>query len=170
MNNEDFLDSLPDDRLVNLYGDIVRKLKERGIIRSKNVVGDLAEYLAINYYSGTPGLSNLQAAPTGTQNVDALSRNGERYSIKGTTSNTTGVFYGLEDPRSQEPDIPKFEYVIVVLFDSNFRLKRINELTWAQFLEYKRWHSRMRAWNLSITRDLLENTKTICQESNLNSL
>ena len=35
-------------------------------------------------------------APVGTENIDAISRKGDRYSIKSTSSNTTGVFYGLE--------------------------------------------------------------------------
>lgn len=166
MEIEKFLEELSEDELCYAYSQIITELKNRRIIHSKNVVGDLGEYFAIKHYCSTAGLPNLQRAPTGTQNVDALSRRGERYSIKSTTSNTTGVFYGLNDPESGLPDNQKFEFVIVVILDKNFKLIRINELTWEDFQRYKRWHSRMRAWNLGINRALLENTKSIYIASN----
>ena len=158
---EKLLKSLRDEDLPVAYRSVLKELKKRGIIRSRNVLGDLGEYLVIKHYTSTPGLPNLSPAPTGTQNVDALSRKGDRYSIKATTGRTTGVFYGLNDPESNIPDEKKFEYVIIALFDGNLVLRRINELSWKQFLKYKRWHRRMRAWNLSVTQELTENTKTI---------
>lgn len=148
--------------LIQTYSSIVSMLKERQIIRTKNIVGDLGEYLAIEHYCKTPGLPKLQPAPPGTKNIDAISVNGDRYTIKSTTGNVTGVFYGLNSPEdSAEPERQKFEFVLLVLFDEDLQLKRINELTWDEFLHYKRWHSRMKAWNLSVTKDLLQNTKTI---------
>jgi len=74
------------------------------VSRTKNLLGDLGEYLAIEHFNNTAGMFNLQAATTGTQNIDAISRNGDRYSIKATTGNLTGVFYGLEPPDSDIPD------------------------------------------------------------------
>lgn len=155
------LAKLTTDELIELYARIPNALKERGVIRTNNFLGDLGEYIAIQHYNTTPGLPKLQAAPAGTQNVDAMSRNGERYSIKATRSNGTGVFYGLGDPASQQIDKQKFEYVIIVQFFDNFRVRRILELTWDQFLQYKRWHSRMRAWNLGISRALVADSKVL---------
>ena len=57
---------------------------------------NLGEYIVIDFYNKTPGLPNLSAAEIGTKNIDAISRNGERYSIKSTHSSTTGTFFGLE--------------------------------------------------------------------------
>ena len=114
------LEKLTSKELVNLYSDLIIKLKEKKIIRSKNIIGDLGEYLAIEHYNNTSGLQNLQAAPTGTQNVDALSRKGERYSIKSTSSKLTSVFYGLNDPETNKTEIQKFEYVIIVVLKDNF--------------------------------------------------
>ena len=158
---EELLRDLTDQELPHAYSCIIEELKVRGIIRSKNVIGDLGEYIVIKYYNDTPRLPNLVPAPQGTQNVDALSRKGDRYSIKASTGKTTGVFYGLKDPKSNLPDEKKFEYVIIALFDENLVLQRINELSWNELLQYKRWHSWMKAWNLSITQELLKNTKTI---------
>jgi hypothetical protein len=152
---------LSDKNLIEMYGSCIRELKSRKIIRSKNVVGDLGEYLAIDHYCKTPGLPKLQPAPASTMNIDAISTKGERYSIKSTTSNTTGVFYGLSPKGSSLIDKQSFEYVIIVFFDDDYNLIRINELTWDLFLVHKRWHSRMNAWNLSITSKLLTDSKTI---------
>ena len=150
------LSELQNPQIIALYSDLISELKSRGIIRTKNLLGDLGEYLAIEHYNSTPGLPGLQAAPAGTQNIDAISRKGERYSIKSTSGNLTGVFYGLNDPESPENEAQKFEYVIVVLFDDNFKLKKILELPWDMFLRHKRWHKTMRGWNLSITQKLME--------------
>ena len=44
------LDKLEDDELVKLYSEIIKELKKRTIIRTKNIVGDLGEYIAIEYF------------------------------------------------------------------------------------------------------------------------
>jgi len=158
---EELLRDLTDQELPHAYSCIIKELKVRGIIRSKNVIGDLGEYIVIKYYNDTPRLPNLVPAPQGTQNVDALSRKGDRYSIKTTAGRVTGVFYGLNDPESDAPDLQKFEFLIIAVLDKNLVLKRINELPWEEFLKFKKWHSRMQAWNISITQQLLKNTKTV---------
>jgi len=147
--------------LVKFYSTIIKELKERGVIRSKNLVGDLGEYLVIEFFNSAPGLPNLQVAPTGTRNIDAISRNGERYSIKSTTGNGTGVFYGLEPPGSERPDSQKFEYVIIAKFESDFVLEKIIQLDWNQFIQHKRWHKTMSAWFLSITKDLMDQSEIL---------
>jgi hypothetical protein len=157
------LESLSIDELVSLYAAIPRELKTRGVIRSNNFLGDLGEFLAIRLYNDTKGLPKLQAAPPGTQNVDALSRNGERYSIKSTRGNVTGVFYGLGDPNDEKPDPQKFEYVIVVQFFDDCSVQRILEISWDNFLKHKKWHSRMRAWNLSVSKSLIADSKVVSE-------
>jgi len=89
-----FLKELSDKDTWNAYALIIAELQKRKLIRTKNIVGERGEFLAIEFYNKTPGLPNLQAAPEGTQNVDALSRKGDRYSIKTISepAKTTGVF------------------------------------------------------------------------------
>jgi hypothetical protein len=158
--------SLPDEEIWTLYAYVGLKLKERGLVRTRNIVGERGEFLAIKTYNEIPGLAKLQAAPEGTQNVDALSRKGERYSIKTISEpgNLTGVFYGLGDKEDANPE-KKFEFVIIVLIDKYFRPKKIVEVTWDQFLKFKRWHKTMRAWNLSVTRDLIKEAKIIYENN-----
>jgi len=150
-----------DADLIQSYGLLLKELRTRNIIRSKNVIGDLGERIVLEHYNRTPGLSKLQLAPPSTANIDAISLSGERYAIKTTTGNITGVFYGLPPQGSDEEPIQKFEYAVVVRFDNDHALDQILELTWLQFLQYKRWHSRMQAWNLSVSKELVANAKVI---------
>ncbi|WP_298468971.1 hypothetical protein [uncultured Psychrobacillus sp.] len=147
---------LDDTGLVSVYGHWMNELKERGMIRTKNVIGELGEYFAIKYYIENPKFPKLQAAPTGTQNIDAISINGERYAIKSTTTKCTGVFYGLNEPNSDIFEIQKFEYVIIVQFNKDVSLNSIYQLSWENFLKHKRWHRRVRAWNLTLRKDLID--------------
>lgn len=152
---------LSNEKLVELYSSIIKELKKRKIIRTKNVTGDLAEYLAIQYYCKTPGLPNLQAAPIGTQNIDAISRAGDRYSIKAVSGSVTGTFHGLSPKGAPNTDSPKFEYVIICKFDDEYHLEAIYELTWDAFLKHKKWHNTMKAWNISLTRNVIADSKLI---------
>lgn len=152
--------------LVYLYSQIITELRNRKIIRTGNVTGELGEYLAIEFYNKNPNLPNLQAAPIGTENIDAISRKGERYSIKTITQNTTGAFYGLLPPGSKKPDDKKFEFVIIVQLSKEYELLRIIELSWNVFLKHKRWHSRILQWNISITQELLSDSNIVFERHN----
>jgi hypothetical protein len=155
------LQSLSDLELVAGYSEVIKELRRREIVRSHNVLGDLGEYMVISHYCNTKGLPKLQAAPPSTQNIDAISTKGERYSIKSTTGKTTGVFYGLNPKDSSIEQEKLFEHVIIAMFDHDFVLNRINELTWEDLLQNKKWHSRMNELNITINQKLLANTKTI---------
>lgn len=161
-------ENLPDEETWMLYAHLGLKLKERKLVRTRNIVGERGEFLAIKIYNETSGLANLQAAPEGTQNVDALSRKGERYSVKTVSEpgNLTGVFYGCGEQNEAAPE-KKFEYVIIVVIDKYYKPKRILELTWEQFLEFRRWHKTMRAWNLSLTKELVSRAKVIFQNDEI---
>jgi hypothetical protein len=154
-------DKLADNQVIESYGLVLAELRRRGIIRSKNVLGDLGEHLVINHYKNTAGLPNLHAAPPSTQNVDALSKDGKRYSIKSTTGNVTGVFYGLPPQGSLELPEKNFEFVVIAKFNGDYILEKIIEISWDQFLSFKKWHSTMKAWNLTVSRQLVAEGKLI---------
>ena len=161
------LSKYPYADIISIYSASIKELKKRNIIRTNNVVGELGEYLAIEYYKKKKGLPKLQTAPVGTRNIDAISINGDRYSIKSTTGTTTGVFYGLEPPNSPLLNKQIFEYVIIVKFNQDMDLKGIYEIDWETFLKYKLWHSRMNAWSLHLSKKLIEECKTIYQNNNI---
>ena len=147
--------------MVDAYSSIVKELKKGISFVQKNVLGDLAEYFAIEFYRNTPNLPNLQAASVGTQNIDAISRTGDRYGIKATSNTATGGFTGLQSKGSAEPDKQKFEYVITCQFDNDCHLKAIYQLDWDAFIKHKRWHSTVKAWNINLSKDTLRDAKTI---------
>lgn len=147
--------------LIRIYGELLSKMREDELIRSKNVTGDLGEYIVIDYYTKTKGLPKLQFAPPSTNNIDAISVNGERYSIKCTTTNTTGAFYGINKDADIASIKPLFEYVVVIKLDKNYQPEFILELNWETFFKHKHWHSRIGAYNLVITNSLIVDGKMV---------
>ena len=159
------IDKLPTNEIIELYPQIIRELKKRGVIRTNNFIGDLGEYLVIDYYKKTAGLPTLLAAPISTKNIDAISNDGDRYTIKSTSNKVTGVFYELEQPGSGQPDKQRFEYVIICSFDEDYSLKAIYELDWPHFMAHKKWHSRMKAWNIALTASTIKDCRVIYQRN-----
>ncbi len=140
-------------------------MRENSLIRFKNVTGDLGEYIVVDYYTKTKGLLKLQFAPPSTKNIDAISVNGERYSIKCITTNTTGAFYGIEKDTDINSIKLLFEYVVIIKLKENYQLEFILELDWETFFKHKHWHSRIGAYNLLITNSLIEDGKMIYKKN-----
>jgi hypothetical protein len=161
----DDLNKLSVEELWALYGSIHDRLKELGQIRSRNITGDRGEQLAIETYGRIKGLPKLQMAPPSTKNIDAISVKGERYSIKTITlpNKTTGVFHGYGTPDNPIKD-KKFEYLIVVVVNS-YQPELVLELTWEDFYDLKRWHSTMRAYNISLTKAVLDKAKIVYERN-----
>jgi hypothetical protein len=102
--------------------------------------------VAIEIYRKTRGEPKLQLAPPGTKNVDALSREGKRYSIKTIRySRTTGTFQ--VDDFSEK----RFDYLILVVLDEYYQPVEILEAPWEVVNRHKRYHTTMRAFNISAT-------------------
>lgn len=143
------LESLGDLDLLRLRARVAAELKRRGLASN---VGQVAESLALAFFNGTPGRPNLQPAPTGTQNVDALSRRGDRYSIKGVLDGRkTGTVY----PDRNNRDKQLFEYLLIVRIDPEWQLICIYEFDWKTFCEVRSWDSRMNAWYVGLAAKTL---------------
>lgn len=146
----EYLNQLTDSDLIAFYGKFIAELKKRTIIRTKNIVGDLGERFAIDYYTKTEQLPNLFDAPPSSKNVDALGENKKLYAIKSTSGTSTGAFYGLPDKESTDNPTQLFDYLLIVVFNDFYGIEAIYELTWQQFLEHKKWHSRMKTWYVPV--------------------
>ncbi len=143
------LADLTDLDLLRLRAQVAAELKRRGLASN---VGQVAESLALAFYNGTPGRPNLQPAPTGTQNVDALSRRGDRYSIKGVLdARKTGTIYPDRDDREKQ----LFEYLLIVRIDPDWQLIGIHEFDWKTFCDVRSWDSRMNAWYVGLAAKTL---------------
>ena len=160
------LKKLSDEALMQLISpssNVIKQLKNRKIIRTKNIVGEIGEYYAIKFYNKLKNLPNLTLAPPGVKNVDALSRDGEIYSIKCISSlnGTTGSFW---DPESIEKNNQKFHFLIIVILDENYGVEKILELTWEDFMKYKKYNKRMNNYNISITKTIINQVKIIYEK------
>ncbi len=150
-------------KLISPNSDIHNELRKRGVLRTKNVTGEIGEYFVVQHYNNTPGLSNLSLPPPGVKNIDVLSRKGERYSIKTITSRkgTTGSFW---NPDSIMNNNKTFEYLIICVLDGNYNLDLILELTWEQFIEFKRFNKRMNNFQVGVTKKLIDSVTIIYEK------
>lgn len=139
------LTDFSDQDLVMLRARLRTEMRKRGIADS---VGAVGEQLAIDHFRRTPGLPKLQLAPRGTKNVDALSRSGDRFSIKTVCEGSkTGTIY----PEPEDRDKQLFEYVLIVLLAEDWSLESIYQLAWADFVKVRSWDKRMNAWYVAIS-------------------
>jgi hypothetical protein len=163
MTFDEEIEKLNDDSLWELFSLVEKHLRKRKLIRSRNIVGDRGEEIVVRTYNKIPNEPKLQRALEGTQNLDAISKKGERYAIKAISypNTTTSAFYGLNDPGSSKPEAKRFEYVVVVTLDDKFQPIEILEADWNTFLRFKKWHSTMKAWNLSVTKSFRQSCRVV---------
>ena len=152
------IEKLSTEEIIQLYPKILKELKKRDVIRTKNFIGDIGEFLAIEGYNKNPNVPNLERADAGTEGYDAISQDGTRYQIKAASGSSTGVFHGVDEHHTGEQ---KFEYAVIVRFDDDYASASILEINWNQFLEIKRWHSRMNAWNIPVNASLIQMARKI---------
>lgn len=146
------LQKLEDAELVRLRAALDVEMKRRNIAIS---VGQMAEELAIQFFNSSAGCPNLQAAPRGTAYVDALSRKGERYSIKGIcNAKKTGTVYPDPDPNKR-----LFEYLLIVKMGQDWSLEAIYEFDWSTFCDCRSWDKRMNAWYVGASMKALSKAK-----------
>src|SRR5262249_55959828 len=144
------LTALSDQDLIQLRHTVEKEARRRGLSLT---VGDIGERLAVAHFNKTPGLPNLQTAPAGTKNTDALSRDGDRYSIKTVlNAKKTGTIY----PDRDEPDKQLFESLLIVALNEDHTLKSIHQFSWEQFLAVRCWDKRMSAWYVPCSAKALD--------------
>lgn len=141
--------------LITLYGKLVKELRKTKIIRTKNIVGDLGERFAIDYYSRSKSLESLTDAPTSSKSIDAIGENGNKYAIKSITGNITGVFYGLPHLYSDDEPDHLFDFLLIVKFNDSYEVLAIYELNWNQFLEHKKWHTTMQSLYMPLNQKVI---------------
>ena len=134
------ISELKDHQLLSIRAHLDKEFASRKLSFS---VGDLGEELVIKHFNSTSGLPNLINAPRGSKNVDALSRNGERVSIKTIQkAKKTGTIYS----DVETPDKQLFELLLIAKLNSLYQLETIHMFTWEDFIKIRAWDKRMNAW------------------------
>ena len=152
------LTKLGDGDLATLRARVEIEMLRRGLAFR---VGDLGEIFAIEYFNRTPGLPTLAPAPPGAKNVDAISREGERYSVKTMLkAKKTGTIY----PDQAVPERQLFEYLLVVRLTDEYTLRAIYRFNWELFTRVRSWDTRMNAWYLNGSSKKLRQGELIFEE------
>lgn len=143
------LTSLDDLQLLALRAAVDKEARNRGLNFN---VGEIGEKLAIAAFKERPDLPVLAPAPRGTKNIDAISREGNRYSIKTLQrAKKSGTIY----PDQSNNERQLFEFILIVLIHEDFTLERIIELDWQQFCAVRSWDIRMNAWYVARSNRVL---------------
>ena len=153
------LQLVSDGELISLRARLEAEMRRRQIDFS---VGDMGEQLVVEYFNKTPGVPNLLRAPRGTKNVDALSRDGDRYSIKTLwKAKKTGAIY----PDSHDNERQLFEFILIVQLSGEWNLLTIYQLSWKKFVEVRSWDSRMSAWYVGCSARTMKKAKLLFSQS-----
>lgn len=154
--------------LLLLQAEIFSELCTRDIIRTKNMKGDIGEYLTVEFFNMREDLPNLVLNRAGTKDIDAIDDKEQRYSIKTITSASTSCFYGLEPPGSTKPDTRKFDFLIITELNEDWSLKRMLRLSWESFLKFKNWHSTMSGWKITLSKAIVAEAEILHQQTAAN--
>jgi len=63
------IQKIDNNNLIALYSNCIKELKKRKIIRTKNITGELGEYIAVEFYKNNPNLPNLAFAETASSYI-----------------------------------------------------------------------------------------------------
>jgi len=151
---------ITDEEVISAFATLILAMRKRGIIRTKNVVGDLGERYAVRAYGAHPTRKPLTLSCTNATDVDAYDASGLRFAIKAASpSSTRTSAFHLE--REREETERAFDYLIVVRVDDLLQPAQIFEFTWEQFWAAKAWNKRQHAWFLPLSRRVLRNAQLI---------
>lgn len=157
-NYKKYLSKLIDAELIALRDLVEAELNKRGISFNVGLIG---EQLVINHFNSTPGLPNLLQAPTGAKNVDALSREGDRYFIKTfLKARKNGTIY----PDGGNSEKQLFEYLVVAQLNTEYQLNALYRYNWGNFLKVRAWDKRMNACYVPLSRGKLKEAEVVYQK------
>lgn len=147
--------------LIVAYGHILGAMRKRGIIRTKNVVGDLGESYAELEFSGRNDLPTLKLVPPNERDIDAIDSEGKSYSIKSASKSSATRTSAMHLERTHKDEDKRFDYLLVVVLEDSMELSSIHQFSWDQFWKLKSWSEPQKAWFLSLTKKNLSIAKKI---------
>jgi hypothetical protein len=131
--------------LLKLYAVIGTELRKRGIVRTENITGDVAEYLFC---------LALNLTPTPKAHIDAVDGCGNRYQIKGrrvTPRNQSRELGAIRDMAGQH-----FDFLAGLLFDETYGIHRAAVIPHAVVLERAKFVARSDSHKFILRDDIWE--------------
>ena len=98
--------------LILSYGHILKAMRKRGIIRTKNVVGDLGESYAELEFTERDDLPTLKLAPANEKDLDATDSNGSCYSIKSVSRTSAKRTSSIHLEYTHNENDKRFDYLV----------------------------------------------------------
>jgi hypothetical protein len=151
---------ISDEEIITAFATLMAAMRQRRIIRTKNVVGDLGERYAELIYRTHSQRGPITLVDTNSMDVDAKDSTGALYSIKTASPSTTrtGAFHLEKDHRD---DNKAFDYLIVVRVNDLLQPAGVFEFTWNSFWNAKQWNIREKAWFLPLSQKALSQGKCL---------
>jgi len=144
--------SVSDKELIKAYGDVLSALRERGIIRTKNIVGELGERYCQIAFNESDDLPDLILAPTNAMDIDAQTVDGVTYSVKSVTLTSAKRTGSLHFSESHDKFDKRFDYLLVCILNDSMSLNAIYQFDWDLFWSLKSWNRKQKAWFLSLSK------------------
>jgi hypothetical protein len=139
-------------QIVEIYSNLIKELKERGVLRSNNFLGDIGEYLAVELLNERFPELQLSLEPPVTRNYDAISiTTNKTYSIKSMTVNQTSIIDRVNNNQNNNQLQKLFDNLVLVKFDRDYVLEQVYIASWDKFIDYRHWHATMNGWDLILT-------------------
>ena len=134
--------------LLNLHGEVLEELRNRGVLRSSNnPVGDYAEYLFCQAFG-------WKLADNSEKDADAFAPDGARYQIKSRRLTRHGVSRQLGALR-RLPD-ENFKYLAAVLFNEDFTVLRAALIPHQLVLEKSTYVEATNSWRFLLRDEIWE--------------
>lgn len=131
--------------LLRLYSSIIDELLDRGVVRStNNPVADYAERLTARAF-------DLKLAGKSVSGYDAIARSGLRYQVKARRITRQNGSRQLGFIRSLEPGKEPFDFLVGILFDSDFAVVRAALVPVAVVHDRVVWAEPVKAWRLMLS-------------------
>ncbi len=134
--------------LFRCYADILNALKQRQIIRTfNNPVADYAEWLVAQKFG-------LKLAPNSRSGYDATNLANEKFQIKSRRLVPSNKSRQLSVIRNL--DAGEFDYLIAVLFESDFSLKEAYKIPQSVITKYAKFSKHQNGHILHLRGDILK--------------
>ena len=160
-NIKQYMKELTNKQLIDSYSILLETLKGRKIIRTNNLVGDLGETYAIEFFNTRKTLPNLVQSEPNEKSYDAKTNKNKKYSIKSTSTTTTGNFRGLEPKGSIKRNRKIFDFALVVKFNKSYVVESIYQIDWNNFIKLKNWSETNKGWRLILNKEFLKEAKQL---------
>lgn len=140
--------TLSDAELVKLYPTLLRELKSRDIIQTRNLVGELGKFIVKQTFDINNDTSSLKAAAHSQKNYSFTDAAGLRYNLKTTSGSNTGVFHSVP---LEETSIQSFEKLLVLKFSKDYDAEVILMVDWRDFLRFRKIKKPEGKWYVQLT-------------------